>query len=90
MSVNAPSRIHYSVSPNGDDDLFYQIDGSHFRLYEKEKDSPPIYVKPPIGNEMGKQADEYPDDAMGEPSQPTEFAYESDLRDFFGKKPNDY
>lgn len=84
MSVNAPSRIHYSVSPSGDDDLFYQIDGSHFRLYEKEKDSPPIYVKPPIGNGMGKQAGN-PDDVTGEFSQPTEFAYESDLRDFLAK-----
>jgi endonuclease len=33
MSVNAPSRIHCNANPNGDDDLFYQIDGGHFRLY---------------------------------------------------------
>lgn len=84
MSVNAPSRIHYSVNPNGDDDLFYQIDGSHFRLYEKEKDSPPIYVKSLVDNERGKQLDDS-DDAVEELSQPTEFAYESDLRDFLAK-----
>ncbi len=33
MSTNALSRIHFNLSLTGDDDLFYQIDGSHFRLY---------------------------------------------------------
>jgi hypothetical protein len=32
-STNAPSRVHCNAKP-GDDDLFYQFDGGHFRLYD--------------------------------------------------------
>jgi len=84
MSVNAPSRIHYNVNPNGDDDLFYQIDGGHFRLYEKENDPPPIYVKSLIGNgevDLTENSEENDEEL---PPQ-TGFAYESDLRDFLSK-----
>jgi hypothetical protein len=42
QSTNAPSRIHYHGKP-GDDDLFFRINGSHFRLYDPETDPPPIY-----------------------------------------------
>lgn len=84
MSTNAPSRIHYSVSLIGEDDLFYQIDGSHFRLYEKEKDPPPIYVKPLIEIDNVRQA-VLSDVIDEEISQSTGFAYESDLRDFLAK-----
>jgi hypothetical protein len=79
MSTNAPSRIYYSVNPNGDDDLFYQIDGSHFRLYEKENDPLPIYIKtnPGLGASQPLTG--------GELSEQTSFAYESDLRDFLAK-----
>jgi hypothetical protein len=42
LSTNAPSRVHYHAKP-GDHDLFFQVDGSHFRLYEPEKDPLPIY-----------------------------------------------
>jgi len=83
MSTNAPSRIHYGVSLTGDDDLFYQIDGSHFRLYEKGNDPLPIY-KPRIGDEGVKPAGNS-DEAAEELSQQTGFAYESDLRDFLAK-----
>jgi endonuclease len=31
MSTNAPSRVHYSVRPDGDDDLLSQMDSQHFR-----------------------------------------------------------
>ena len=84
MSVNSPSRIHYGANPNGDDDLFYQIDGSHFRLYEKEKDPPPIYVK--LLPEIEKLEQTGISDVIEEElSQQTGFAYESDLRDFLSK-----
>lgn len=43
MSTNAPTRIHYKARQKYDD-LFYQIDGSHFRLYEKDVDPAPIYT----------------------------------------------
>jgi len=84
MSTNAPSRIHYAVSLTGDDDLFYQIDGSHFRLYEKGNDPLPIYIRPLISNERGKQAEDL-DETAEELPQQTEFAYESDLRDYLAK-----
>jgi len=91
MSTNAPSRIHYRTSPTGDDDLFYQIDGSHFRLYEKGNDPLPIYINSINGNESGGQMgnsyiqDENLDDFPEESSQQTGFAYESDLRDFLAR-----
>lgn len=85
MSVNAPSRIHYNVNQNGEDDLFYQIDGGHFRLYEKETDSSPLYIKlhpkgvDPIGNPSE------PEEETEREYQQTGFAYESDLRDFLSQ-----
>ena len=45
MSTNAPSRFHYKANPNGDDDLFFQIDGSRFRLYDLVNDPTPIYYR---------------------------------------------
>ena len=81
MSTNAPSRIHYSVSPAGDDDLFYQIDGSHFRLYEKGNDPLPIYIKSSVGVVDAP----VPVEGGEELSEQTGFAYESDLRDFLAK-----
>ena len=45
LSTNAPSRIHYGAKPR-DDDLFFKLDGSHFRLYDSATDPPPIYKRP--------------------------------------------
>jgi hypothetical protein len=42
LSTNAPSRVHYNAKPD-QDDLFYQIDGSTFRLYDPADDPKPIY-----------------------------------------------
>ena len=50
MSTNAPSRIHYNVNPNGDDDLFYQLDSRRYRLYKSIDDPEPIYKKAPEGD----------------------------------------
>ena len=91
MSTNAPSRIHWNLSLTGDDDLFYQIDGSHFRLYEKGNDPIPIYIKSVNDNESSGQEgssynhDENSDETSEGLSQQTGFAYESDLRDFLAK-----
>lgn len=71
LSTNAPSRVHYKAKPA--DDLFFQTDGSHFRLYDPQSDPAPIYEGPPVPPENGEQ-------------EPTaEFAYESDLRNFIAK-----
>ena len=76
FSTNAKSRIHYNVKPS-DDDLFFQIDGDHFRLYDSNQDPPPIYdasVSPPLQEEG--------DD---EPKGSTEFVYEADLKNYLAK-----
>ena len=79
LSTNAPSRIHYSVDPNGKDDLLFQIDSKKFRLYDQASDPDPIYFKQ---NEDGKVtlAHEESDEENG-----NEFAYEKDLQNFLAK-----
>jgi len=84
MSVNAPSRVHYKANPNGEDDLFYQIDGSHFRLYEAGSDPLPIYIKMLPDREEFEQMENSEENGEGT-SQQTGFAYESDLRDFLSR-----
>ncbi len=75
LSTNAPSRVHHHAKP--EDDLFYKIDGGSFRLYDAVSDPPPVYpgsngtVTPPVEPEP--------------PDPVSEFAYESDLRDFLAK-----
>ncbi|MEQ1758342.1 MAG: endonuclease NucS domain-containing protein [Vicinamibacterales bacterium] len=80
LATNAPSRVHHNAKPA--DDLFYQIDSGRFRLYDAANDPAPIYPgeQPRVASAQG-QAQE--SDEEGPP--PTEFAYESDLRDFLAK-----
>jgi Endonuclease NucS C-terminal domain len=78
MSTNATSRMHYNAKP-GDDDLLFQLDGGRFRLYDPATDPPPIYEKP-----KGPGASPPPPDGPA-PEPPSEFAYESDLRDFLAR-----
>lgn len=84
MSINAPSRVHYSVNQHGDDDLFYQIDGGSFRLYDRENDPTPIYKKSPIIPGSEDEFDEE-ESLSKEIYNATGFAYERDLRDFLAK-----
>lgn len=44
LSVNAPSRVYYSPEPY-EDDMFFQVDRYHFRLYIPEDDPKPIHKK---------------------------------------------
>ena len=75
LSTNAPSRLHYSAKP-GEDDVFFQLDGSHFRLYDPSTDPTPLRrgspPPPPIVDN-------------GEDGDAAEFAYEADLRNFLSK-----
>jgi hypothetical protein len=41
FSINAPTRLHYGAKP--DEDLFFRIDSSHFRLYNAAHDPAPIH-----------------------------------------------
>jgi len=81
MSANAPSRVHYSARA-GEDDLFFQIDGSQFRLYEPGKDPQPISSatgpEPPAVSEESEKSEE-------QKGMISEFAYERDLRNFLAK-----
>jgi hypothetical protein len=78
LSTNAKSRLHYSVRSDGTDDLFFQIDGSRFRLYEHAKDPLPITASatPHIAAEVPVVSDS---------PEASQFAYEHDLRDYLGR-----
>ena len=76
LSTNAPSRVHYNAKP-GEDDLFYQVDGSRFRLYDPATDPLPV-----------REGSEPPSPPEGSPEPPSEFAYEEDLRNFLAKHLN--
>lgn len=77
FSTNARSRLHYGAKP--EEDLLYQIDGSHFRRFDSANDPSPIHSKADFEYELLESA---VTDDTGEVS---EFAYESDLRDFLAK-----
>lgn len=81
MSVNSRSRVHYGVR-RGDDDLFFQVDPKHFRLYEPEMDPAPLCP----GDDLTEEAIEAVEAAQelsveGSP----EFAYEKDLQNYLAK-----
>jgi len=77
MSTNAKSRHHYNAKPI-EDDLFYQIDGSTYRLFDAENDPSPL-VK-------GAQTVEEANEAESEiDEEKNEFAYEKDLQNFLSR-----
>ncbi len=73
LSTNAPSRLHYNAKLN-EDDLFFQLDGGHYRLYEPNQDPVPI-----------RKPDVPLPDEDSEPQGSAEFAYEKDLRNYLAK-----
>lgn len=77
LSTNARSPHHYSAKPK-DDDLFYQIDGARFRLYDPERDPQPLYEQPPAARPAQNENTQ-------ESEPPREFAYETDLRNYLAK-----
>lgn len=79
LSTNAPSRTHHNTKPI-QDDVFYQIDSSTFRLYSSKTDPQPIYDK----DVTNDSEDESAGDASAERSE-QEFAYEKDLQNFLVK-----
>lgn len=79
LSTNAPSRLHYNAKPH-QDDLFYQLDGSRFRLYDAERDPAPLWTK-----EHATTALEEPAEQAEEGEEPTAFAYERDLQNFLAR-----
>jgi len=83
LSTNAPSRIHYNVHNNGEDDLLFQEDQSHFRLFTKENDPAPIYFENTNISEDEIESMDDEENISGDNSQ--EFAFEKDLRNFLSK-----
>jgi endonuclease len=83
LSTNARSRLHYSARPSEEEDVFFQIDGSHFRRYDPAKDPPPIRGANAIGDAVEPPAEE-PGEGDDKPDA-TAFAYERDLRNFLSK-----
>ena len=77
MSTNAKSRLHYGVKPI-EDDLFYQIDGSTYRLYDEENDPSPLLKGAKIVEETNGNETEGNEDK-------NEFAYEKDLQNFLSR-----
>jgi len=84
LSTNARSRTHYSAKP-GEDDVLYQIDGSHYRHYRPEQDPAPIWYGAAEPSKVQEGEDE---EAITEPSAGGEFAYETDLRNYLAKNLN--
>jgi hypothetical protein len=78
LSTNSPTRLHYNPKPH-DDDVFFQIDGGHFRLYDPAHDPAPIDEKTSEAGELPR-IEEDP-----EPVGSAEFAYEADLRNYLSK-----
>ncbi len=84
MSTNVPSRIHYNANPNGEDDLFFRIDPSRYRLYEPTNDPSPIYKGTTNGKGTEGPQELSTDETVSEQAA-SEFAYEKDLQSFLSK-----
>lgn len=87
LSTNARSRTHYNAKP-GEDDVLYQTDGGHYRLYRPGQDPAPIYAG--HANSETEKVPEGDDETTSEEtsSSGNEFAYEADLRNYLAKNLN--
>jgi len=82
LSTNAPTRTHYNAKP-GQDDVFFQLDGSHFRLYQPTQDPSPIYTARESTDRENLE-EEYREESA-ESVGSGQFAYETDLRNYLAK-----
>lgn len=82
MSTNARSRTHYSAKP-GDDDILYQIDGRHYRLYRPGQD--PVPISTDQASDRTTSIPEGEDEELMTEVGGSEFAYETDLRNYLAK-----
>ena len=80
MSTNAKSRHHYSAKPI-EDDLFYQLDGSTYRLYDANNDPSPVIN----GTQRLEEEEEKEEEALDSIQEKNEFAYEKDLQNFLSR-----
>ena len=82
LSTNAPSRTHYHAKPV-DDDIFFQIDSSHYRFYDSSSDPKPIRKDDKPATEL--RSEEEPSADQDPPHGSAEFAYETDLKNYLVK-----
>ena len=78
LSTNVRSRLHHQPKPD-EDDLFFQLDGEHYRHYNPNQDPAPIH------HSDGKFNGKTPPEEDLDPQGSSEFAYESDLRNYLAK-----
>lgn len=72
LTTNDPVRVYYGA--DGRSDLLFRVGKGRYRLYDVASDPKPIYEK----------SEPVPDQAP-DACEATEFAYESDLRDFLAR-----
>jgi hypothetical protein len=84
LSTNATSRIHYNAKP-GEDDVLYQVDGSHYRIYRPGQDPAPIYPGGAHTEALPVPEGEDEEPVADASSTGDEFAYETDLRNYLQK-----
>ncbi len=81
-TTNSKTRTYYNATPKND--LFFQIDSGHLRLYDPASDPTPIYADrqdPASDLEAGESANDLDHSAVDE-DRGEEFAYESDLKNY--------
>lgn len=88
LSTNDRNRLHHQ-GLRADDDLLYRIDPTTFRLYEPGRDPSPLSATDGAGA-AGEGSDaidagELPGSVTDKSADPSEFAYEEDLRDFLSR-----
>ena len=90
MSVNSPQRRHHpSIKPDSGYDLFFKLDSSEFRLWDREKDPPPCYKADLEAASAAKNAAEMGDSAEETTEEDDlrsrKFAFERDLQNYLVK-----
>jgi endonuclease len=83
LSVNSPSRVHYSAKE--DDDVFFQMDQGRYRRYLPGVDPLPIRASDTTTVTSKLPEDDLPQQTV---TGSEEFAYEKDLRNYLSKNLN--
>jgi hypothetical protein len=74
LTTNDATRVHYGADK--EDDVLFKESSGVYRLYDPQRDPPPIYK----GSVKQPENEEDAEEGAGQ-----EFAYESDLRDFLAR-----
>lgn len=85
FSTNSPSRLSHAVRP--EEDVLFKLDSARFRRYDPSTDPRPLHKDaiPPEALAPRPSPSTPTIDEEDLPQGPSEFAYESDLRDFLAR-----